>query len=1540
MQGLNHKEFVDSNRRRTLNGGVLQEPSVVPPPPYTPSKNQKLHLGAAATSYYFSGTKSKSQKKHSEATEEMSIEFGNTSMMSLGGHSSSSSEESDLLNQSVLSDTTELTASNFILAAASRQMLLESKPFILKNQFHLQDQENSAGNNNIYNDNNKQHNEGTPSTTTITREPLKPFNTTPMHMSQATQNALLRDLSDSLRKHREQESSFRRSPGSTTSSYYRRDTLESSKTHGMLTKILPPITPASGPITAASAKSVASSVSTATENSSRTSDVSATSLDDLFAGLLDASSKGPDTSMDSPLLTPNSIAQSASLPSVQSPQTEFENGSTTPGVASPDKITHKSPSRLTPGRLFISPARSQHSNEGPSVIINEDCPSPPSTKADAGAPFRLTPHLHQSRLTPTKIAPSPRRITNPGSATSPARNTRSKSPQKLAIAEIIATTHHAVRSRLSDISMMSAIDPKKRRNSDITSETALTQDLNAIFSNESPAPNANFQKTIPKSILNSSKKHKINRDSLVSRKSVAFGSPEAAEYRIGSPSVSLTPMPHKQAKALYAIPSDSSSESPGSFSDEASLPSSVLSGGDDPTVQMDNNLNSILTQEVVDQDMDFTEASIESKITDPDVKAKNDTPSYETTIVLTSDLTNTSMNSISETVDEDKTVELEDNIQNLLTNTLANEGSPDTKSHSYHSSSPDDSVDMTDAESIVSANMQLPNRDSTSSNSSQKLIFSPKPNQNVSAMSLMSETTSIAMDEGENTVELEGDIAALLAVATQGSSDADTSDELRSIKLTEMFPKMQSSIAPRSNRMSFGDSQIISIDDDVSDELESTMDSVLIASDNPKPNQSIISTSLMNDTTSIAMDEGENTVDLEDNLAALLAVATHSHNDADTSDELWSIKLTDKFLKMPSNIAPRSNCMLLGDSQVISKNDHVTDELESTMDSVLIATNTFTMDEDVTETVELETTMDSVLEAAESSDTNTEEGATETIALEANMSSLLHIAGRDVDERETILTASVLDKDEVFHFDLSDTPKTSGDPRRRSSSASSRRFSIAPRGRVSLSKDGNIFVNEQDETFLLDMSPKLAQEIDLTTEDDEPYDEMLELTSKQIDDMVGLRAIAMYHEIDSVVEAKAVSTIAKNQFITEAMEEFVEAVCIEVEGKAESSSDSESRFQSLVEEIPEELLLLQKRLREDGGKKELISLTSAVQKFVENEWNSWETMVAEAMVGQVNLIPEEIEEDKGRIKKCVTLVDDTQEALSFMAGRAAQKARRRSMDRRVTAASKVEEEIRELEGNLVEARRELKNTTLQLEATQDAITREREADLIQQELALCRQSAELSQGKFVSLKGLSSSVPLEVGDSTLSIAFFGSSPKSCFTVSFNLHQQGPVSCTAIVDPAHFHSRRGRKMKYTPGITSFLKARISSMVGSASKSTLSSMTEVGLLLQRLEWTKGRIELTANEVTTLQRRYKVDITTDPESLSKSNFLVHVTFAGSSDKLFATFEVTATYPFGSQHVSLDTEAGQLNIDDLRKQLIKSAKPGFGYMSRACDVMCAFAR
>lgn len=55
-----------------------------------------------------------------------------------------------------------------------------------------------------------------------------------------------------------------------------------------------------------------------------------------------------------------------------------------------------------------------------------------------------------------------------------------------------------------------------------------------------------------KSILNSS--HKKDGKHRVARRIVAFGSPEAAEYNVGSPSVSMTPMHPKSVKEKYRVP--------------------------------------------------------------------------------------------------------------------------------------------------------------------------------------------------------------------------------------------------------------------------------------------------------------------------------------------------------------------------------------------------------------------------------------------------------------------------------------------------------------------------------------------------------------------------------------------------------------------------------------------------------------------------------------------------------------------------------------------------------------------------------------------------------------------------------------------------------------------------------------------------------------------------------------------------------------------------------------------------------------------------
>ena len=78
-----------------------------------------------------------------------------------------------------------------------------------------------------------------------------------------------------------------------------------------------------------------------------------------------------------------------------------------------------------------------------------------------------------------------------------------------------------------------------------------------------------------------------------SRKSVAFGSPQAAEFNNSSPSASLTPMPTKEAKEKYTIPDTSMSSM--DTSNASSLLSNTLNEDADNTVELEGDLNALMT---------------------------------------------------------------------------------------------------------------------------------------------------------------------------------------------------------------------------------------------------------------------------------------------------------------------------------------------------------------------------------------------------------------------------------------------------------------------------------------------------------------------------------------------------------------------------------------------------------------------------------------------------------------------------------------------------------------------------------------------------------------------------------------------------------------------------------------------------------------------------------------------------------------------------------------------------------------------------------
>jgi hypothetical protein len=118
--------------------------------------------------------------------------------------------------------------------------------------------------------------------------------------------------------------------------------------------------------------------------------------------------------------------------------------------------------------------------------------------------------------------------------------------------------------------------------------------------------------------------------------------------------------------------------------------------------------------------------------------------------------------------------------------------------------------------------------------------------------------------------------------------------------------------------------------------------------------------------------------------------------------------------------------------------------------------------------------------------------------------------------------------------------------------------------------------------------------------------------------------------------------------------------------------------------------------------------------------------------------------------------------------------------------------------------------------------------------------------------------------------------------------------------------------------------------------LTSGRQIRPVIQQLEFKLGRLEATAREISILQTRLKAQF---EEDFSSQNG-VHVftaTFTRASMKLRASIGINSSYPFTPLDICLDPLAGAVDIEGIQRQLIKNAKPGFGYLSRTCDVISA---
>jgi hypothetical protein len=262
-------------------------------------------------------------------------------------------------------------------------------------------------------------------------------------------------------------------------------------------------------------------------------------------------------------------------------------------------------------------------------------------------------------------------------------------------------------------------------------------------------------------------------------------------------------------------------------------------------------------------------------------------------------------------------------------------------------------------------------------------------------------------------------------------------------------------------------------------------------------------------------------------------------------------------------------------------------------------------------------------------------------------------------------------------IDWEDSPQTS---RTRRSSIASRRYTLGPASRLSLSVDGEVLVNksEQDQSLPANPQDKNEQEEPMIERDDANKEikpsEPVTLTGREIAEAAGVIPVEPFalhgpKASDALVCFSRSSQEIKNGAVSESLNRFVEAVCGEVESRTEAEADT--YLASMMEEIPSELLLLQRSLRSggyDSVRQEFDRLAKAVKISVESEWNSWLSNVLESLQRPIDGISSNLEEDTAVLNGASRISIEMQELVSTMTTKSVQRARRKSMMRRNVSA--------------------------------------------------------------------------------------------------------------------------------------------------------------------------------------------------------------------------------------------------------------------------------
>lgn len=236
-----------------------------------------------------------------------------------------------------------------------------------------------------------------------------------------------------------------------------------------------------------------------------------------------------------------------------------------------------------------------------------------------------------------------------------------------------------------------------------------------------------------------------------------------------------------------------------------------------------------------------------------------------------------------------------------------------------------------------------------------------------------------------------------------------------------------------------------------------------------------------------------------------------------------------------------------------------------------------------------------------------------------------------------------------------------------------------------------------------------------------------------------------------------------------------------------------------------------------------------------------------------------------------------------------------------------------------------------------------------------RNAAERNRNKLQSLEGITSWIVTEHRGSSISTEVKDRNfPEFCILIDFRevstTEACGNIMCkvkfvrknttSSLNKRGKYNDTKKKYSSYSLNTMGYIEHYAREMCKELNRQILRSSSDICKVVNHVEWNFGRLAIVAKELTMLERRHKGVLRRRHDENETASYVLDVNFKTQRDQtISASFQICEAYPFAELDVDLsligDTD---IDIDVLERQLIKSSKPGFGYLTRSCDVISCF--